>query len=103
VLLSWTSLLLTVDSGPMHLAAALDTPLVALCGPTDLRRWRPSARAGRHALISRAAPCAPCNARVCPLGHHRCMQDIGIAEVVDAALRMLGATSTTVSPGRRAA
>ena len=103
VLLARAALLLTVDSGPMHLAAALDTPLVALCGPTDLRRWRPSARAGRHALISRAAPCAPCNARVCPLGHHRCMQDIGVSEVVDAALRLLGTTSTTVSPIRRAA
>ena len=103
VLLSRTSILLTVDSGPMHLAAALDTPLVALCGPTDLRRWRPSARPGRHALISRAAPCAPCNAIRCPLGHHRCMQDIGVSEVVDAALRLLGTTSTTASPHRRAA
>ncbi|MBX9789031.1 MAG: glycosyltransferase family 9 protein [Pirellulales bacterium] len=102
-LLTRAALLMTVDSGPMHLAAALDTPLVALCGPTDLRRWRPSARRGRHAIISRASPCAPCHARDCPLGHHRCMLDISVSQVVDAALRMLGDSSPAIRPDKRAA
>ena len=102
-LLEQAALLLTVDSGPMHLAVALDTPLVALCGPTDLRRWRPGARRGRPAIISRALPCAPCHARDCPLGHHRCMLDISVSQVVDAALRMLGTSSPAIQPDKHAA
>ncbi|MGD9644871.1 MAG: glycosyltransferase family 9 protein [Pirellulales bacterium] len=102
-LLARAALLVTVDSGPMHLAAALDTPLVALCGPTDLDRWRPLARPGRFAIIHRALPCAPCHARDCPLVHHRCMLDITVSEVVDASLRMLGVSSPAEQPQRRAA
>jgi heptosyltransferase-2 len=76
-------LLLTNDSGPMHLASALGTPLVAVFGPTD---WRETAPAGHgpHRLVREGVDCSPCMLRECPIDH-RCMTRIPVERVVDAA------------------
>ncbi len=58
-LLERCSLLITGDTGPMHLAAAVGTPLVAIFGPSDPRRWGPLA-ANAHVVHS-AIECRPCN------------------------------------------
>jgi lipopolysaccharide heptosyltransferase II len=80
--LSRLGLLVTNDSGPMHLAAALDVPLVAIFGPTD---WRVTApRAPRQRLLRAEVDCAPCLLRTCPIDH-RCMSRVGIDAVVSAA------------------
>jgi len=76
-------LLVTNDSGPMHLAAALGVPTVALFGPTDPRRTAP-AGAG-HSVLHRDLWCSPCFRRRCPLVHHRCLAGISAAEVAAAA------------------
>jgi len=76
-------LLVTNDSGPMHLAAALGVPTVALFGPTDPRRTAP-AGAG-HAVLYRDLWCSPCFRRRCPLVHHRCLAGIPAAEAAAAA------------------
>ncbi len=75
------------DSGPMHLAAALGVPTVALFGPTDPRRTAPAGDG--HALLYRELWCSPCFRRRCPLLHHRCLKTIEVAEVAAAAARLL--------------
>lgn len=76
-------LLVTNDSGPMHLAAALGVPTVALFGPTDPRRTAPAGDG--HTVLHRDLWCSPCFRRRCPLVHHRCLSGIGAAEVATAA------------------
>jgi len=75
-------LLVTNDSGPMHLAAALGVPCVALFGPTDRRRTAPVG--DRHVVLSRDLWCSPCFRRRCPLLHHGCMKGISVEQVADA-------------------
>ncbi|WP_053944820.1 lipopolysaccharide heptosyltransferase II [Helicobacter ailurogastricus] len=73
------------DSGPMHIAAALDVPIVALFGPTDPRETGPW-RYDKAALLSKAMPCSPCKQRTCPLKHenHACMERLQPASVLKA-------------------
>jgi heptosyltransferase-2 len=82
------SLLVTGDSGPMHVAAALGIPLVAVFGPTD---WRETAPFGDgHRVVREPVHCSPCKLRECPIDH-RCMTRISVDRVLDAARTMLGA------------
>jgi 3-deoxy-D-manno-octulosonic-acid transferase/heptosyltransferase-1 len=79
-------LLVTTDSGPMHLAAALGTPVIALFGPTDPSRTGPYGP--NHRIISKGLPCSPCFKKQCP--EPRCMTDISAEEVFSAVRDMLG-------------
>ena len=81
--LAHLDLLVTNDSGPMHLAAALGVPCVAFFGPTDRRRTAPAGEG--HAVLSTDRWCAPCFRRRCPLLHHRCLRDIGVERAAAAA------------------
>jgi heptosyltransferase II len=81
-------LLLTNDSGPMHLAAAVGTPLVAVFGSTDWTETAPVG--GRSVLLREDVYCAPCLLRDCPIDH-RCMTRMGVDRVVEAALPLLAA------------
>ncbi|HEV8631125.1 MAG TPA: lipopolysaccharide heptosyltransferase II [Thermoanaerobaculia bacterium] len=85
--LAHLDLLVTNDTGPMHLAAALGVPCLALFGPTDPRRTAPAGEG--HRVLYTDRWCSPCFRRRCPLLHHRCLRDIGVATVRDAALAML--------------
>lgn len=78
--------LVTNDSGAMHLAAAIGTPVTAVFGPTDDRATRPVGEA--HAIIAGTAWCRPCMLRECPIDH-RCMRSIAVAAVAAAARRSL--------------
>ncbi len=75
---------LTCDSGPMHIAAAVGTPTVALFGPTDPVRHRPYGVG--HTVIEKPVSCRPCYKRTCHRQDtpHLCMQKIGTDEVVKA-------------------
>jgi lipopolysaccharide heptosyltransferase I len=77
-LLERAALVVTLDSGPMHIAAALERPIVALFGPTD------PARCGPHASQTRIAAtpiaCAPCYQRRC--WHHSCMNWLQVDDVL---------------------
>ncbi len=75
------------DSGPMHLAAALGVPCLALFGPTDPRRTAPAGDG--HQVLSRHLWCSPCFRRRCPLLYHGCLRGIGVDEVAAAAERLL--------------
>jgi heptosyltransferase-2 len=85
-LLSLSSFLVTNDSGPMHIGAALGVPLVAIFGPTDWRRtspWSPLAKVVRVEI-----DCSPCRRRVCDRGHE-CMLGVTPEMVLDAARQLL--------------
>ena len=73
---------ITNDSGPMHIAAAFDVPLVAIFGSTDHRTT--SAFFDRGVIVRRSTDCAPCMQRECPTDH-RCMTAVTAGEVIDAA------------------
>ncbi len=77
------SVVITNDSGPLHLAAALAVPSVSIFGPTDPGR---TVIPGATRVLRKPLACAPCYARECPLGHHQCMRDISVNEVYDAAV-----------------
>jgi heptosyltransferase-2 len=85
-LLSLSSFLVTNDSGPMHIGAALDVPLVAIFGPTDWRRTSPWS--GRAKVVRVEIDCSPCRLRVCDRGHE-CMLGVTPEMVVDAARQLL--------------
>lgn len=81
-------LLLTNDSGPMHLAAALGTPLVAVFGSTD---WTETAPVSDRARVVREeTECAPCGLRECPIDH-RCMSRVAVERVAAVALELVAA------------
>jgi heptosyltransferase II len=79
------------DSGLMHTAVAVSTPVVAIYGPTDIRRTRPVGP--RHQVIRHALPCSPCfrlegdeAVKACP--HHDCLMTIAPDEVHEAVVRL---------------
>lgn len=80
----------TGDTGPMHIAAAVGTPIVALFGPADPLRTGPYA--ADAIVLSKRLPCSPCFAWKCPLGHAEppCMADISVDDVFNAVTRRLG-------------
>lgn len=80
-------LLVTTDSGPRHFAPAFGVPVVSLFGPTHIR-WTETYYEGEIKLQHKL-PCGPCQQRVCPEGHHRCMKELGVDEVHDAARQAL--------------
>jgi heptosyltransferase-2 len=86
-------LLVTTDSGPRHLAAAFDRPVVTLFGPTHIA-WTETYHP-RAVHLQKEVDCGPCQRRVCPLDH-RCMKGLSPAEVFEAVGRLLPAR------GRRA-
>lgn len=85
--LAQCDLLLCNDSGPMHLAAALKVPVVAVFGSTDPTATAPL---GPHRIISLRLACSPCLRRVCPDGHYRCLLGVQVGDVVGAARELLG-------------
>ena len=79
-------LLLTNDTGTMHLASLLGVPTVAIFGSTDPRLTRPLG--DRHIIVRHQVECSPCFLRKCPIDF-RCMKAVGVDEVTDAVLSIL--------------
>jgi heptosyltransferase-2 len=77
---------LTNDTGPMHIAAAVGTPVVVPFGSTSPELTGPGLPGDtRHRLLQAAVPCAPCFLRECPIDF-RCMESIAVERVVAAVL-----------------
>ncbi|BDG08159.1 lipopolysaccharide heptosyltransferase II [Anaeromyxobacter paludicola] len=87
--LARVDLLVANDSGPVHLAAAVGTPSVAVFGPTSPVRWGPPAPSRVVALGISCAPCSNHGGHVCPRGHHRCLADLEPRAVLEAARELL--------------
>lgn len=84
-------LLLTNDTGTMHLAAALGIPTVSIFGSTCPIETGPLG--DRHTVIQHKVPCSPCFERECPFGHYECMTKITPEEVAAAVLKTAGITN----------
>jgi len=85
--LQFCRVLLTNDSGPMHVAAALGAKVVAPFGSTSPELTGPGLPGdSRHELLRANAPCSPCFLRECPIDF-RCMTGISVEQVVTAVLR----------------
>ena len=82
-------LLITTDSGPRHFAAAFNTPVITLFGPTHINWTRTNHPQAWHVL--HPVTCGPCQRPVCPEGHHRCMRELTPDAVFRVALRALKA------------
>jgi ADP-heptose:LPS heptosyltransferase len=89
-------LVVAADTGPMHIACAVGTPVVALFGPTDPERNGPFRPA--DLVVRRAPSCAPCYGRHCKV-HAGVMAGLGVDEVLRAARERLASSSRE---GRRA-
>jgi heptosyltransferase II len=88
-LLASCRLLLSNDSGPMHVAAALGTPVVVPFGSTSPDLTGPGLPGERrHFLLRSDAPCAPCFRRTCPIDF-RCMTGLTVESVLEAVLQSL--------------
>lgn len=85
--LSAAAAVVSNDSGLMHVAGALDRPLVALFGSSSPRYTPPAARGAQ--IIYHDLECSPCFARECPLGHFNCLRGITPGEVMTALERLL--------------
>ncbi len=75
------------DSSPLHLAASVRTPFVALFGPTTSRRHLPPSR--NCVVLERPLSCAPCYSGICKIFTHACMKDISPEEVLAAIDRLM--------------
>jgi heptosyltransferase-2 len=81
--ISHCSVIVTNDSGPLHLATALAVPSVSIFGPTDPAR---TVIPGASRVLQKPVGCVPCYERECPLRHHRCMTEIAVDDVFGAAV-----------------
>ncbi len=75
------------DNGPMHMAAAVGTPVVALFGPSNPAEWGP--RGDRVAVLYKGLDCRRCFHPTCPRGEESCMKLISVDEVFGAATKLL--------------
>jgi heptosyltransferase-2 len=88
-LLKCCRVLLTNDTGPMHVAAALGTPVVVPFGSTSPELTGPGLPGDmRHRLLKSDAPCSPCFLRECPIDF-RCMNGISVERVIEATVEAL--------------
>jgi ADP-heptose:LPS heptosyltransferase len=92
------SLLLTNDTGTMHLASLLGVPTVAIFGSTDPHLTGPLG--DRHIIVRHQVECSPCFLRKCPIDF-RCMKAVGVDEVTDAVLSILDAGTAKNTKGTK--
>ena len=84
LLISRLAIAICNDSGLMHIAAAVNTPVIGIYGPTSPDTHPPLTDARK--ILSARTLCSPCHRRTCPYGHHACMTRITPEQVCEAAL-----------------
>jgi len=82
-----------VDSGPMHMAAAMGVPVVALFGPTDERKWGPWGEG--HTVVTKRLSCHPCKPHKC--ADNECMKLISMQDALAALEKHLAVRGSKVS------
>ena len=82
-------LVISTDSGPRHMAVALDRKVISIFGPTDPLKTR-SFNSG-EVLVQNRLECRPCYKDTCRLNHHKCLADLQPAKIVQTARKLLAA------------
>ncbi len=81
-------LLVTNDSAPMHVASAVDTPVIAIFGPSDEKKYGPLSKKSR--VLNPDVPCRPCGRALCRVGPDEgCLPGLSVEKVFDAAKEVL--------------
>ncbi|MBK7876516.1 MAG: glycosyltransferase family 9 protein [Planctomycetes bacterium] len=88
-LIASARLFIGCDTGPLHIAAAVGTPCVALFGAADPRRTGPFGP--EHAVVTHPVACSPCRRRECNVAGHPCMADLAPERVLERARAALAA------------
>lgn len=88
---SLSTVVISTDTGPMHLADSVKTPVVALFGPTA--PWRTGPYGKSNVVLRTGISCSPCLKRVCRYGTNQCMFDITVDDVLCAVKKL-------IQPGR---
>ena len=98
-LIAEADLLVSNNTGPAHIAAAVNTPVVDLYALTNPQHtpWRV-----RSVVLSHRVPCRYCLKSVCPEGHNDCLRAIPPSSVVQAALSLLGVARVDTAESRDA-
>jgi len=85
-LISELDVFVSNDTGPAHIATAVDTPSITIFGPADHRRWAALDQT-RHPIVRQAVECSPCGYWQCPIDH-RCLRLIRPERVIEVAERL---------------
>jgi heptosyltransferase-2 len=88
--LAAADLVISNDSGLLHVAAAIGTPSIGIFGPTSRWHWAPLNPLAGTVEATNELPCRPCHQPRCRLGHHRCMRDIPVDRVLQETQRLFG-------------
>ena len=83
------SVVISNDSGLMHIAAAIGTPTMGIFGPTSPYHWAPLNGLAATIQTQTVVPCQPCHRPICTQNDHRCMRDIPASNVVAITQRIL--------------
>ncbi len=87
VLISKLDLFISNDTGPAHIACAVDSPSITIFGPADIQRWAPL-DTRRHLALRRPVACSPCGYWECPIDH-RCLRWLLPDAVIPVAQQLL--------------
>jgi heptosyltransferase-2 len=82
----------STDSGPRHVAVALNRPVISLFGPTDPLGTRTYNLT--ETILAADLPCRPCYAKSCPLKHGQCMQSLEVSSVIHAIQNVMNPAVT---------
>lgn len=96
-LLRRCKILITGDTGTMHLAITVGTPVLALFAVSDHRRSGPNYDLDKHKVIQKWRTCDPCLSKKCPFPEPICMENISVDEVLAVAKEMLARQITAVA------
>jgi ADP-heptose:LPS heptosyltransferase len=88
-LIEHCALMVTGDTGPMHLAVTVGTPVVALFAVSDWHRSGPAYDLDRHVVIQKWRTCDPCLSKNCPYVEPICMENISVDEVFEVVAGLL--------------